>query len=409
MKAVAVQKAINVIKSKSWTSPLDFRYQDETSQYKVETDQAFAARRDMEYVPRPWESLHYLAKEDLGRIHVRGFLHDQVAQNPDGSFSHPSSLSTEEMIGRLDGVWRKHAETCRPTEVNHHRLVFSLSGEFHDTLVRAGRNPDMVLRSAIEKSMRSLQEKFHPGDSIGYTYGLHHDTDNLHAHVFIHPRTRAGAFVGMSQQLKKKAAAGAESRHKDQLGFVRDAVRRRVIGVLKELQVPQEASYLAKHLQSEKMTFVPKISHTSRARNDFSSRLPTDFLLEQKRAAISTLDEKIRSTKSRARTASQARNIARIFLPRMPKWYRTLEKGNSALLWREVRDLQQRRRGLMADYRSLKRNRAAYTETAAHRSLTPALRQRHVIAPTRTIRFGGPKREAKVAPPSISNQQSPNL
>jgi hypothetical protein len=33
MKSVAVQKAINVIKMKTWTNPVDFRYQDEPEQF----------------------------------------------------------------------------------------------------------------------------------------------------------------------------------------------------------------------------------------------------------------------------------------------------------------------------------------------------------------------------------------
>jgi hypothetical protein len=137
----------------------------------------------------------------------------------------------------------------------------------------------MALRGVIERSMRSFQEKFHPGDSVSYSYGLHHDTDNLHAHVFIHPRTREGAFVGMSEQLQKKAARGADSRHKNQLKFLRESARRRVGEVLKEISDPKEAAYLKHNIHSDRIFFVPHQSHTWRAQNDFRPRTPAEYQL----------------------------------------------------------------------------------------------------------------------------------
>jgi hypothetical protein len=46
--------------------------------------------------------------------------------------------------------------------------------------------------------MRKFAEKFHPGDSIGFAYGLHHDTAHLHAHLALCPRTAKGRYVGCS-------------------------------------------------------------------------------------------------------------------------------------------------------------------------------------------------------------------
>ena len=42
MSPIAVQKAVNIVKMGSWTSALDFRYQDETSQFKVKCNQVAA-------------------------------------------------------------------------------------------------------------------------------------------------------------------------------------------------------------------------------------------------------------------------------------------------------------------------------------------------------------------------------
>jgi hypothetical protein len=352
MKAVALQKAINVIKMESWKSPVDFRYQDETSKFKIDCDRAAAQKRGQVYVPKPWEALPYLAKDDLGKIHVRGFLHDRVAQNRDGSFTHPSSLSTGEVIRRLGPAWKAHARNSRVTEISHHRLVFSMSKEFHDTLVQVERNPDMALRGIVERTMRSFQEKFHPGDSIGYSYGLHHDTDNLHAHVYIHPRTREGAFVGMSEQLEKKAARGATSRHKNQLRFVRENARSRAGVVLKQLCNPMESVHLKNNIYSDRIYFLPRLSHMVRSSNDFRPRTPADYQLEQKRSAVASLDRQLREKRAALRDLTGGRHIAAIFRLRQPRWLKLFQQAQAAKLFSELRDLQGKRYRLISDYRA---------------------------------------------------------
>ena len=355
MKSIALQKAVNVIKMDSWTSPVDFRYQSETSRFKIDCDRAAALKRGQVYVPKPWEGLPYLAKDDLGKIQVRGFLHDRVAQNPDGSFTHPSSLETEDTIRRLRSAWTAHAKKCRSTDVSHHRLVFSMSSEFHDALVRGGRNPDMALRGIIEQSMRSLQEKFHPGDSVGYSYGLHHDTDNLHAHVFIHPRTREGDFVGLSEQLQRKAARGAVSRHKNQLKFVRENARRRAAQVMKQLSSPRDAQHLKHNFYSDRIFFIPRTSHTARKKNDFKPRTPADYQLEQKRAAVAALDKQIAAKRAALREASDGSHIASIFRLRQPKWLKLMKKAQAATLFRELRQMQEVRYRAISEYRAARR------------------------------------------------------
>jgi len=372
MKAIAVQKAVNVIKSNSWTSPIDFDYLDETSQFKFEKDRIGAQKRGQVYTPKPWESLPYLAKEEVGKIYVRGFLHDHVAQNSNGSFSSPSSFSTEEIIRRLGRAWKAHAKKSRDTEVTHHRLVFSVSNEFHDTLVQAGRDPDMALRGIIERTMRSFQEKFHPGDSVGYSYGLHHDTDNLHAHVFVHPRTREGAFIGMSG--KPARYQGHASRHKDQLGFLRENVRQRVTQVLKEI--------------SDRIFFVPRQSHQYRAKNDFRPRTPADYQLEQRRSAVAALDRQIAAKRIALREAAQGRNIASIFRLRQPKWLRHLEAAYTAKLFRERQELQAQRYQLYCEYRASRRRWLPPPD--ATKTVFPRKKQAKTSAPAVTPRAPKP-------------------
>jgi hypothetical protein len=350
VKSVALQKAINVIKMDSWTSPADFRYQDETSEFKIGCDRVAAQKRGEIYTPKPWEGLPYLVKDDLGKIHVRGFLHDRVAQNSDGTFTHPSSLSTGAIIPRLGRVWKDHASRSRATEVSHHRLVFSMSKEFHEAIVQTGRNPDMVLKGIVERTLHSFQENFHPGDSIGYSYGLHHDTDNLHAHVFLHPRTRDGAFVGMSEQLQRLSERGVKSRHKNQLKFVRETARRRAAQVLKELSDPKEAALLKNNFQSDRIYYAPRQSHTARTRNDLRPLTPVDAQLETKRAAVVSLDKQIAAKRAAIRDATNGRRITGIFRLRQPKWLRHMHQAQAATLFRELRQLQEKRYRMVSDY-----------------------------------------------------------
>lgn len=396
MKSVALQKAINVIKMDSWTNPVDFRYQDETSEFKIGCDRAAAQKKGEVYIPKPWEGLPYLAKDDLGKIHVRGFLHDQVAQNPNGSFSHPASLSTPEVIRRLSLAWKAHARKNRETQISHQRLVFSMSKEFHDAIVQAGRNPDMALKGIVERTMRSFQEKFHPGDSVGYSYGLHHDTDNLHAHVFIHPRTRDGTFVGMSEQLQKKARRRAVSRHKNQLKFVRENARRRAAQVLKELSDPKEAAHLKNNFYSDRIYFAPRQSHTARPKNDFRPRTPADFQLEQKRSAVISFDRQIAAKRAALRDATNGRHVAGIFQLRQPKWLRLMQKAQTATLFRELRELQEKRYRLVVDYRAAQRR--LIPEPGDTRSVPPRKPAEKTPAPSLSQR--APKPTVSVKPSS---------
>ena len=67
----------------------------------------------------------------------------------------------------------------------------------------------------MKKVMRRFNERFHPNDSIGYAYGIHHDTANLHVHVAICPRTENGSYVGCS------TSRSIQSKHKKQMDCIK--------------------------------------------------------------------------------------------------------------------------------------------------------------------------------------------
>jgi hypothetical protein len=57
----------------------------------------------------------------------------------------------------------------------------------------------------MKKVMRRFTERYHPNDSIGYAYGIHHDTAHLHVHVAICPRTENGTYVGCSTSRSRQS------------------------------------------------------------------------------------------------------------------------------------------------------------------------------------------------------------
>src|SRR5262245_29859715 len=183
----------------TWRSRLDLEYLDETSQRKIAARETPDAKPEIARKLRQFAD--YASKETLGQVHAGGFLHELIRVNADGTSTAPSKLTNDEKKKRISESWCRHLRrfpTASENPVIQHRLVFSMSGKLHDKLVASGISPDRVLHSTTKKAMAKFAERFHPDDAIGYAYGLHHDTDNLHVHVALCPRTAKGAYVGCS-------------------------------------------------------------------------------------------------------------------------------------------------------------------------------------------------------------------
>ena len=221
---------------------LDLEYLDETSSRKV----SLRERADMEQqIGRKLKNFtDYASKEALGQVHAGGFLHHEIRRNRDGSSTAPAQLPNAERKRRITEAWQHHLEKF-PSQARRpviaHRLIFSMSKEQHDALVAAGISPDRVLHSSLKKAMRKFAEKFHPGDSIGYAYGLHHDTEHLHAHVAICPRTAKGRYVGCSTSRFK------HGKHKRQMDHIRAWFENENQRWEKALRSPQEIEHAISH------------------------------------------------------------------------------------------------------------------------------------------------------------------
>ena len=240
----------------TWRSRLDLEYLDETSSRKISARQQ---QDDGQKRIRPLRQFaDYASKETLGHVHAGGFLHHLILINEDCSRTAPSQLTNDERKRRISEAWFEHIRkypTSSENPVIQHRLVFSMSREMHDKLVEAGVNPDRVLQSATKSVMSKFNERFHPTDSIGYAYGIHHDTDNLHVHVALCPRTARGAYVGCS------TARNPASGHKDQMGFLRSCFERENKRWEQVLASPQKLEeHLSSRLDSDKIVFSPRLN-----------------------------------------------------------------------------------------------------------------------------------------------------
>ena len=326
---------------------LDLEYLDETSSRKA----SLRARAEVEQqIGRKLKHFtEYASKESLGQVHAGGFLHDLVRANRDGTSTAPSRLSNTERKHRITESWQYHlgkfpSQAKRP--VIAHRLIFSMSSEQHDALVSAGINPDHVLHSSLKKVMRRFAEKFHSGDSIGFAYGLHHDTAHLHAHLALCPRTAKGHYVGCS------TARYSQSKHKKQMDLIKSWFERENQRWERILQSPEEtARTIALRIDSDKFMFAPRLNaaHMQALR---STQTADAIRLQQSYQSICNLEAAI-AAKRRFHAAQRNANlVSRLLGQRKPKLTRTVEKLTASVDRRSLREMQNLLFKIKRDYRA---------------------------------------------------------
>ena len=323
-------------------------YLDETSRRKVSLRER--ADMDQEIGKKLRHFTDYASKETLGQVHAGGFLHHSIRINPDGTSTAPSQLSNAERKHRIMEAWRKHlakfpSSAQRP--VIAHRLVFSMSKEQHDTLTDAGINPDQVLHSTMKKVMRRFNERFHHNDSIGYAYGLHHDTANLHVHLAICPRTENGSYVGCS------TSRSTRSRHKKQMDCIKswfEIENSRWQEIFSSPQKLEET--LSKRLDADKLVFSPKPNHWQM--NALQNAQNSDsFRLQQLYQSIRNLEASL-AVKRRALGAQHNyRFVSRLLRHRQMRAGQLVAKMGTTVERRSFRELQSLLFKLKRQYRTL--------------------------------------------------------
>lgn len=326
---------------------LDLEYLDEVSNRKISFRDEAALEKQIGQKLKGFTT--YASKESLGQVHAGGFLHDHIRRNPDGTSTAPTNLSNPERKRRITEAWKHHLAKCPTTAkrpVLAHRMVFSMSAEQHDALVAAGLNPDQVLHSWLKKVMRRFAEKFHPTDSIGYAYGLHHDTGNLHAHIALCPRTAKGSYVGCS------TSRNASSKHKRQMDAVKQwfACENDRWGEL--LSSPEKLSeHVSKRLDSDRLVTSPKLNRLERQAL-LNGQSADALRLQQLYRVIGNLENQIAAKRKILAAEIARKSITRMLGRRKPKLVKTVEKLTAATDRRSLRELQKLLVKLKGDYRA---------------------------------------------------------
>ena len=332
-----MKNGIIFARKSTWRSRLDLEYLDETSNRKVSARQRHEDGSQDSRVRPLKQFADYASKETLGQVHAGGFLHDLIRVNADGTSTAPSKLTNDERKKRISESWCRHLRkfpTSSENPVIQHRLVFSMSGELHDKLVASGINPDRVLHSTMKKAMAKFAERFHPDDAVGYAYGLHHDTDNLHVHVALCPRTARGAYVGCS------TARTPASGHKDQMKYLRSCFEQENKRWARILASPQKLEeHLSKRLDCDKIIFAPRLNHSQM--NALRSTQTADAIrLQQFDRAIRNLEASIAEKRQYLATKRSAQFVCRLLDKRKPKVARIVEKLAAAVEHRSLREMQ---------------------------------------------------------------------
>ncbi len=334
-------------KKKTWRSRLDLEYLDETSERKTSQRERLSPKSSIGQKLKQFGD--YASKETLGQVYAGGFLHQSIVENPDGSRTAPSRMTNAERKKRISEAWFSHFRkfpTSSKEPVIQHRLVFSMSKELHDKLVASGINPDRVLQSTTKKIMTKFVDRFHPADAIGYAYGIHHDTDQLHIHISLCPRTQRGAYVGCS------TTRSHTSGHKDQMGYLRSCFERENLRWAEMLSSPAKLEEcLSQRIDSDKIVFAPKLSRfqIEALRNVQTAEA---IRLQQLYQSIRNLEATI-ATKRQYRAAQRNSNLVfRLLGRRKPKFTRTIEKLAVQVDSRSLREMQDLLFRIKRDYRT---------------------------------------------------------
>ena len=194
-----MKEGLIFVKTSTCKSNPDIEYLDETSDYKLRwkaKDQGIPLNVLKEHNDKIQESVAYLTKEKHGNVFAGGYLRDMILESGSTATEKwDNDKRKKEITSGIQKIIKEHG-TYR--NAVGHKLVISASEELQETAEKAGLNFEMILTKELKKVMSSFQQEFHPGDRIAYAWGIHHDTDNRHAHIYLANRTEQGKHIAMS-------------------------------------------------------------------------------------------------------------------------------------------------------------------------------------------------------------------
>ncbi len=367
-------------RKRTWRSRLDLDYLDETSERKTSMRMNQGDPAECTTTGQKLKQFtDYASKETLGQVHGGGFLHQMMLINADGSRTAPSKLSNAERKERIADSWFQHIRkfpTSSENPVIQHRLIFSMSRELHDRLVESGISPDRVLHSTTKKIMGKFADRFHRNDAIGYAYGIHHDTDNLHVHVALCPRTLKGKYVGCSMSQTKVSG------NKNQMTYLRKCfvTENQRWGEL--LSSPEKMQqHLSQRVDCDKLVFSPRLNQQQMEAVRHTQTFEA-IRLHQLYDSIRHLEGAIAAKRKQFSEEKNLRFLSRLARRRVPKIAQVVSKASQAVERHSLCEMQKLLFQTKTQYRALHKRYCrlhGFTSYAHRNTIQHAHRQQNSL------------------------------
>jgi len=225
------------------------------------------------------KSLNYLSKEEIGSVNAGGFLRSMLLEYTHGA---PEKEENEKRKSLIEYCSQQHVELHGAYRgAVAHRLVISLDKRIRESLVKHGVDPDKVLIDTTKRILNHIKFQNHKGDQLGYAYGLHHDTDNLHCHVLLLNKTKKGKHVAFSGCLK--GVKNSNPRNKDVLGEAKSAAAFIELTLYKTLQMHLEDPAIQQRIE--------EIEQDHRIKNHSKPMLAQAADFSRSRLAFQSIDQ----------------------------------------------------------------------------------------------------------------------
>lgn len=174
-------------------------------------------------VPALRAGVDYLTKEKKGKVGVHGFIRSLVEIKTGRKIAE---LNNDEVAVEVEEIWRALLAEKRLKKIAH-KFVFSLDPELTKEMVEKKIPVDEHLNRIVHETLRRYQEKFYPGQELGYLTGIHHDRRHIHCHVLLYPQTGEGKPLNVSRaserpnlEIISKATGSPRKFRHDYQGFI---------------------------------------------------------------------------------------------------------------------------------------------------------------------------------------------
>lgn len=211
--AIIMRKGKDIVRGKAF----NILYLDETSRVKQSYQNAEEMAHKIEQVKL---AMNYLSKEEIGKIYPVGYFRSHLQNKYKVA---PENLDNATKNRELVSLICKQADEGQSkNKIVAHRFIVSLSSDFRAEIERNGYITERIIGNLLKHGMEKIQKQYHKNDQLGYAYGIHHDTDNIHVHVVLSARTKTGQYVAFSDALKNRKKS--QYQHVNVMSDLKDAI-----------------------------------------------------------------------------------------------------------------------------------------------------------------------------------------